>query len=431
MRTAATWALTEVVQNGRSLSGIIPNYLTRLDNRDRALFQALLYGSLRHYRRLNAIVEALLSKSLRNKDSDVRHLLIIGLYQLEHMRVPDHAAVSSTVDALRGLKKPWAKGLINAVLRNFQRQRTELLAQIDADDGNRLSYPGWLIKQVKAAHPEQWQAILEAGNEQAPMTLRINRNHGERDNYLQQLAACELSAHACQHSVDGIRLEQATDVFNLPGFEAGHVSVQDEAAQLAAQLLAPVAGEHILDACAAPGGKTAHLLELSGGELDLIAIDSEESRLTRLHDTLTRLGYSAQVQAADASITDAWWDGRLFDRILLDAPCSASGVIRRHPDIKWLRRANDIDALATLQAKILDALWPTLKPGGMLLYATCSILPQENHAQIAAFLARTPDAHEEIIQAEWGIKSPHGRQILPGTNNMDGFYYARLTKTKP
>ncbi len=416
------------MQDGRSSSSVIPNYLNRIEARDRALFQALLYGALRHYRRLNAIVEALLSKSLRSKDSDVRHLLIVGLFQLEHMRVPDHAAVSSTVDALQGLKKPWAKGLVNAVLRNFQRQRETLSSEIDADIGNRLSYPGWLINRLHEAYPEQWQAMLEAGNEQAPMTLRVNHNLIRRDDYLQCLKDRELEAEACRHSADGVTLARPVDVFALPGFAEGWVSVQDEAAQLAAQLLAPKADEHILDACAAPGGKSAHLLERVNGRLDLVAIDSEEARLTRMHDTLHRLGYSARVQTGDASITEGWWDGRLFDRILLDAPCSASGVIRRHPDIKWLRRANDIEALATVQGQILDALWPTLKPGGMLLYATCSILPQENAQQIAAFLARTADARESALDAQWGIAQVHGRQILPGSDNMDGFYYARLIK---
>ncbi|HFE32048.1 MAG TPA: 16S rRNA (cytosine(967)-C(5))-methyltransferase RsmB, partial [Gammaproteobacteria bacterium] len=319
-------------------------------------------------------------------------------------------------------------GLVNAVLRNFQRQAEELLAAADASEPGRWAHPQWLIDSVRTAWPDDWQRILTANNERAPMTLRVNVRQQSRDDYLQRLEQAGIDAEATTHSDGGIRLRSPCDVTQLPGFSEGAVSVQDEAAQLAAQLLDVRPGQRVLDVCAAPGGKTAHILERSD-DIALLAVDIEARRLQRVTDNLQRLGLQAEVREGDARRPDDWWDGRPFERILLDAPCSASGVIRRHPDIKLLRRPGDIETLLELQGEILRAIWPLLAPGGMLLYATCSVLPQENQQRVAAFLAEQPDAEGRPLEADWGRASGIGRQILPGgVAQMDGFYYACLHK---
>ena len=430
-RQAGVAVLLQVIQHGHSLTDSLNTLLPKLKPADRALCQALCYGCLRHYHRLDTLLGKLLKKPLRQKDQDVYCLLLIGLYQLLEMRIPDHAAVSQTVAASKALRKPWARELVNGVLRNFLRQQDELLAGLTEQQAvSFYSHPDWLLRRLQQAWPDDWQAIVTANNRQAPMSLRVNQLRQSRQDYLDKLSEQGIAAVSLPPTHSGIRLEQAVPVEALPGFAEGEVSVQDGAAQLAAELLAPLAGERILDACAAPGGKTAHILETQAKLMELVAIDIEAHRLQRITENLTRLRLQASLVCADAAEPDRWWDSRQFDRILLDAPCSASGVIRRHPDIKLLRRDGDIAGLQALQQKMLKRLWPLLKPGGMLLYATCSVLPEENHVQIQHFLTEQPDARLHDIEADWGRPMPAGRQILPGEQEMDGFFYACMFKTE-
>jgi 16S rRNA (cytosine967-C5)-methyltransferase len=398
--------------------------------RDRALFKALCYGTCRTLPRLEALAGRLLVKPFKARDADIQALLLLGLFQLLYLRIPPHAAVGETTGAARLLDKPWATRVLNGCLRRFTRESIALQAEVDRDPAAALLHPKWWLKALRQAWPDDWRAICEANNTPGPMTLRVNRRHGDREAYLGRLIAAGLEGRLCPHAPDGITLETPTDVLALPGFEAGHVSVQDEAAQLAGVLLGPILaprpGARVLDACCAPGGKTAQLLELF--DIDLQAIDSDGRRLARAEDTLARLGLAANLAQGDATGRD-WWDGTPFDAILLDAPCSGSGVIRRHPDIKRLRRPSDIPRLAGLQTRLLDNLWGLLRPGGTLLYVTCSVLPEENSDQVAAFLARTPDARPSAPDdMAWGRSTGHGRQLLPAVDSHDGFFYARLVK---
>ena len=432
-RLAAARALAAVLAGKASLNSSLPQQLDKVAVRDRGLTQELAFGAARWQPRLSALAAKLLQKPFKNADKDVEALLLVGLYQLLYTRIPAHAAIGETVACIDKLKKPSLKGLVNAVLRNAQRDGAALLIELEHDPVVRTAHPRWLQKAVKASWPEHWEAICAANNAHPPLILRVNRRHTSRDAYLAELQHCGIEGSACQFSRDGILLAQACDVTGLPGFAAGHVSVQDEAAQLAAELLQLAPGQRVLDACCAPGGKTCHLLEVEPQLAHVLAVDLEAKRLQRVRENLDRLGLDAQLIAADGRAVDSWWDGQQFQRILLDAPCSATGVIRRHPDIKIARQAEDIAPLATLQGELLDALWPTLAVGGILLYATCSVLPQENSLNIAAFLARTPDARELEIGAQTGqvvagIVQPHGRQLLPQVDGHDGFYYAKLTK---
>jgi len=434
-RATAAHVLAQVITQGRSLTPTLEQALKGAGPQaNRALVQELCYGTLRHYPQLDAVLNGLLRKPFKPKDADLHALLLLGLYQLAEMRIPDHAAVAETVSAVADLKKDWARGLVNGVLRTFARSTTQHLAAAAATDAGRWNHPAWLIEQIRRAWPEQWTAVLEANNNRAPMTLRVNRTRHDAGAYLQLVAEAGLTAQPCPHSPAGIALAQPVDVGALPGFQDGEVSVQDEAAQLAAGLLQLAPGQRVLDVCAAPGGKTAHILETEPGLTELIAVDVDAERLRRVADTLARLRLKARLVTGDARDPKKWWDGQPFDRILLDAPCSATGVIRRHPDIKLLRRPEDVATLVTTQAAILDAVWPLLRPGGMLVYATCSVLPQENVLQVQAFLQRTADAQPQAMEVEWGHAAQVGRQILPGDaatdgyGGMDGFYYACLQK---
>ncbi|MDZ4194592.1 16S rRNA (cytosine(967)-C(5))-methyltransferase RsmB [Ectopseudomonas chengduensis] len=428
-RLAAARALTAVLSGKASLGSSLPPQLDKVEHHDRALAQDLAFGAARWQPRLQLLAEKLLEKPFKAADKDVEALLLIGLYQLLHSRIPEHAAIGETVGCAGALKKPWAKGLLNAVLRRAQREHEAIFAELDRDPVLHSAHPRWLQKALKAHWPQHWQAICAANNAHPPLILRVNRRHGSRDAYLIELREAGIEAEPCTFSRDGVRLLQPCDVTTLPGFKEGRVSVQDEAAQLAADLLELAPGQRVLDACAAPGGKTCHLLEVEPGLGEVVAVDLEAKRLARVRENLERLHLEATLIAADGRDTGAWWDGRPFQRILLDAPCSATGVIRRHPDIKLTRKPEDIPALAQLQGELLDALWPTLAPGGILLYATCSVLPTENSETIAAFLARTPDAQEVAITGEFGLQPAHGRQLLPQLDGHDGFYYAKLIKT--
>jgi 16S rRNA (cytosine967-C5)-methyltransferase len=398
--------------------------------RDRGLLKELCFGTCRRLPRLEALANVLLKQPFKKRDSDVQALLLVGIYQLLYMRIPAHAAVGETAGAARLLGKEWATRVLNGCLRRLQRESEALQVQVDREENVALEHPPWLLTALRQAWPAQWRDIIDANNHPGPMTLRVNQRYNDREAYLSLLTEKGLTGHLCLHAPDGITLETPCDVTALPGFEEGHVSVQDEAAQLSAALLgpalAPRPGARVLDACCAPGGKTAHLLEQF--DINLTAIDSDNQRLARVEDTLSRLGLEAVLQHADATQRD-WWSDTPFDAILLDAPCSGTGVIRRHPDIKKLRRKDDIRPLAKLQRQLLDNLWPMLREGGTLLYATCSVLPEENIEQIEAFLARTPNAHITTPNdVAWGIVSGAGRQLFPAQGSHDGFFYARLEK---
>lgn len=427
-RLAATRALAVVLAGRASLGSSLPEQLAKVDPRDRALAQDLAFGTARWQPRLSLLAEKLMDKPFKAGDRDLEALLLIGLYQLFHTRIPAHAAIGETVGCVDKLKKSSAKGLLNAVLRRAQREYDSLLPALEHDPAARLAHPRWLQKALKARWPEHWEAIARANNLHPPLILRVNRRQGSRDAYLAELAAADIDAVPCAFSADGIRLLQPQDVTALPGFAAGRLSVQDEAAQLAAELLELAPGQRVLDACAAPGGKTCHLLESEPGLAEVVALDADAGRLQRVEQNLARLGLTARTLAADGRAVADWWDGTPFQRILLDAPCSATGVIRRHPDIKLTRQASDIAPLVQLQGELLDALWPTLEVGGILVYATCSVLPEENSSNLAAFLARTPGARELDIPATWGLAQPHGRQLLPQPDGHDGFYYCKLIK---
>ncbi|MCK5893505.1 MAG: 16S rRNA (cytosine(967)-C(5))-methyltransferase RsmB [Endozoicomonadaceae bacterium] len=412
---------------GRSLATMLPQAESRLHEDEHPLLRELCYGTARHFFSLSLVRDRLLNKPLKAGEKNVQALLLIGLYQLLHTRISEHAILSETVNATHKLKIIWAKGLINAVLRSAQRKRDEISDWAGSRDEARYEHPQWLLNRLKAAWPNQWQALAEAGNLQGPMTLRVNTRQASRDDYLKQLLEGGIVAHACRFAEQGVQLEEATSVTALPGFYDGSVSVQDEAAQLSAVLLDAQPGERILDACAAPGGKSCHILEQTN-DLTLWSLDVDSDRTTRIHDNLSRLNLTAHVITGDATQPATWWDNTPFDRILLDAPCSATGVIRRNPDIKLLRRNEDITQLAILQQQIIDQMWSLLKPGGTLLYATCSVMPEENSEQIKAFVERCNDAILEPLSPEYGIDTGYGILLLPQKKSHDGFFYCRLRK---
>lgn len=387
----------------------------QLTPQQRAAVQDLSYGALRHYGRLNAILNRLIEKRL--EDEAVRCLLLAGLYQLENGKASDYAVVDHAVKAAVRMKKPWAKGLVNAVLRNFLRRRDALIADLGRDEQAMYSYPLWWIAKLKQQYPDSWESILEAGNAHPPMTLRVNRRRGNAHDYVGKLESAGIAAQALGETA--VMLDQPVPVEKLPGFMEGDVSVQDYGAQFAAQLLDLQDGMRVLDACCAPGGKTGHALETA--EIAMTAIDSEEARLARTRSNLDRLGLSAELIVGDSGDPSAWWDGQPFDRILADVPCSASGVVRRHVDIKWLRREADIARFSTQQSRILRGLWRTLANGGKLLYVTCSIFPEENQRQIDAFLMEQADARQLPLD---GLRDG---QLLPCADH-DGFFYALLQK---
>ncbi|WP_351122803.1 16S rRNA (cytosine(967)-C(5))-methyltransferase RsmB [Shewanella sp. T24-MNA-CIBAN-0130] len=423
VRALAAKAIYEVLEKGMSLSVALPDQQQHLQNgKDKALLAELCYGVMRQLPQLDKCVSDCLAKPFKGKQRILHQLLIVGCYQLYFTRIPAHAAISETAEACRQLRFDGLVKVVNGVLRTIQRQD----AALNTDSETlRFNTPAWFIKRLQRAYPDHWQNIIEQSHQRPPMWLRNNQQSQTRDAYLAALAQHDIPAQAGP-SQDAILLEGAKDVTALPDFMQGAVSVQDGAAQWAATLLAPMADELILDACAAPGGKSCHLLELAP-DINLVAVDFDQKRLARVQQNLDRLHLKAQLIHGDAADIPSWWQGQQFDRILLDAPCSATGVIRRHPDIKWLRKNSDIEELANLQTQILDHCWQWLKPGGCLLYATCSILPQENSQQVELFLTRTPDASLVPIEQQTHLDDI-GWQILPGQDNMDGFYYARLVK---
>lgn len=435
-RALAAKCCYAVIDQGRSLNDELPKQQAKLELKDRGLLQEICYGVLRFLPELEHEVRQLMQKPLTGKQRVFHFLMLVGIYQLRYMRIPDHAAVSETVAATAALKNKQMKALVNGVLRNFQRA-TESSSNVSNEklpDAIKYNHPGWFIKKLQTGYPEQWQDILQANQQKPPMWLRVNSQHNTSESYQTLLTAADIEFSRVEPLSKAIALTRPVDVNKLPGFEQGLVSIQDAAAQQAARLLDCQKGDHVLDCCAAPGGKTCHILELTPDIAAMTAIDIEESRLGRVKENLTRLNLTAQVIAADAAKPEMWWDEQLFDRILLDAPCSGTGVIRRHPDIKWLRKASDIEALTLLQQQILKNIWRLLKPGGTLVYATCSVLPEENSQQVKHFLEQNTDAQLvpiENVSPETNSQTI-GWQILPQQSNessMDGFYYAKLTKT--
>lgn len=392
------------------------------------LAKEICFGVLRYYLRLERLALSLLNK--RQKDFDVWISLLMGLYELTYLNTPEYAVVHETVALLEQFKKNWAKSFVNAILRRYCRERQD----IDTSDAEEVipddNHPAWLVKQIKHDWPKAWQAILAANDERPPMSLRVNQRLSNVQDYLACLK--KIGHHAEPHpfAPDAIILSQALPVTELPGFADGHVSVQDCAAQLASLLLDLKPGLRVLDACCAPGGKTAHMLEIEANLKACLALDIDSKRLQRVQENLARLKCSATLIKGDALKTSLWWDGVAFDRILLDAPCSATGVVRRHPDIKLLRTAEEILQIATIQERMLHTLWPLLVPGGRLVYATCSIMSLENEHQIAQFVSQHSDCQVDQSHKPWGQWTGHGWQILPGEHRMDGFFYSVLIKTE-
>ena len=424
VRAAAARVLDAVLHGGRSLKAELATVLpTIADPRDRALLEAIVFAALRMHARYAAALAQWMPKPPGRRDGALRALLYVGFAQLDALQLPAHAALASTVDAARVIGRAHQAGLVNALLRRAQRDGLP-----DADAS--AAWPRWLLDRLQRDRPGQVEAIVRASAEAGPLWLRVNRRLATPEGVLARLAESRIEAVQEPACPDGLRIDSPVPVSALPGFADGELSVQDGSAQLVADALAPAPGARVLDACAAPGGKAAHMLERDRA-LRLLALDMDARRLDRVRATLARLALddgNVRLRAADAADVSTWWDGTPFDAILLDAPCSATGVVRRQPDILLHRRASDIDDLVALQARLLDAVWPTLAPGGTLLYATCSILRRENDAQVAAFLARTQDARLQPLDARFGEDTGHGSQRLPGQDGMDGFFYARIRK---
>jgi 16S rRNA (cytosine967-C5)-methyltransferase len=419
IQTEAARNVSKVVLDGRNLTQVLSESLRKQSNltaQERGALQDLCYGTLRYYSRLSFMLESLLERPVQ--DSSLRFLLLVAIYQLQHTKAGQHVIVDQAVQAAKS-NNPAASGLVNAVLRNFLRKQAALMQAADRKEDSRYAYPQWWIDALRAQYGQEAAAILEAGNQHPPMTLRANTRHTGTAEYLNLLAEQDIAAQIIEPGA--LMLKRPVAVERLPKFVEGWISVQDAGAQLAAKFLDVKAGMRVLDACAAPGGKTTHLLELA--DIELVAIDKEEERLRRVRENLQRLHLSAQVVCGDAATPRDWWDGKLFQRILADVPCSASGVVRRHPDIKWLRRPEDIGSFAVQQAQILESLWSLLARDGKLLYATCSIFARENQKVIAAFLAQ----HDDAAQIALSATGMTDGQLLPNEEH-DGFFYALLHK---
>lgn len=432
VRAAAAKIILQVLDQGKSLSALIPEIQPKLNPRDLPLLQEICFGVCRVLPRLERIIRLLTDKPLKGKTRIVHCLLLVGLYQILYTRIPQHAAINEVVNAAKELKSDNFRGLLNGVLRRFLREQETVLAT--ADKHWQTDHPEWLVNRLKQSYPN-WRDIIDVNNQKPPMWLRVNQNHSSAENYRQLLAENHMPAFPDENP-HALRLESPTAVQRLPHFAEGWVTVQDVHAQWSAILLDPQNGELILDACAAPGGKTTHILE-QAPQSKVVALDVEQNRLNRITENLARLNQQAVVICGDATKPETWLPqaaekitGRRsavrFDRILLDAPCSATGVIRRHPDIKWLRQEQDIAPLTEIQYQILTALWETLKPNGVLLYATCSVLPDENGQQIARFLSEHSDARLDPLP--FASQQTIGHQFLPMKNGGDGFYYAKLRK---
>jgi 16S rRNA (cytosine967-C5)-methyltransferase len=428
VRAAAARAVRAVRFDGVSLKAALPAALAGIgDVRDRALCEAICFEATRWALRYEHLLDALLSRPLPGSLRDVHALLLVGLAQLDAMQLADYAAISSTAEAARLLRHPRHVGLVNAVLRSFLRERESLESTRLAEAVARHAHPAWLVQALQRDWGDAAQTILDGNNRAAPVWLRVNARHGSTGSYRARLVAAGIEAEASPLAAQALRIGHGVAATRLPGWDAGDVSVQDLSAQLTATALEVQAGDRVLDACAAPGGKSAHLLERDPAPGHLLALDLDPRRLQRVRETLARLGLQAELRAADAADAE-WWDGTPFQRILLDAPCSGTGVIRRQPDIKLHRRGSDIATLVAQQARLLDATWPMLGRGGRLVYATCSVLKDENERQIDAFLARTPEARAVPLSEVFGQTSGAGRQRFPGQDGGDGFFHAAIEK---
>lgn len=426
LRAIATQVL-QAVENGQSLTQCLPPALQQVAANERPELQALCYGTCRWFHRLDAELQTRLRKPLRKPDRTAHHLMLVALFQLRFSQQATYAVLNETVEACRALGKPHLTGLVNGVLRAAEREGEPE----PGNDAARYSHPTWMVEKLRHNWPDDWQAILAANNHQGPMTLRVNARRFSREDYLQHLNDAGIEASATRFAPHGIQLASPVAVERLPWFADGAVSVQDEAAQLCTTLLDLAPGQRVLDACAAPGGKACAILEHCAELAEVVAIDESAERLPRVQENLDRLDLQATLLQADAADIEHWWDGQAFDRILLDVPCSASGVIRRHPDIKLLRRESDIAPLAQIQLGLLAAMWRILKPGGRLVYATCSVFPQENHRIIQRFLKQQPTATLVEPEVPWGRDMGEGRQLLPNPDSHDGFFYAIVERTHP
>lgn len=422
IRAIAAQVINTVLERGRSLSVVLTSLQQNISDKDRTLLKELCFGVLRVLPKLEFCIQQLMVRPLIGKKRILHYLVMVGLYQLIYTRIPAHAALSETVSGAKILKWEKLKGLVNGILRQFQRQQIILLEKSTKDSSHYL-HPNWLLERIKKAYPEKWQQIIEANNKKPPMWIRVNRIHHSRSEYLKLLKNVGIEATVHPIYVDAIRLNFPCSVRQLPGFFYGWVSIQDVYAQGFINLLNPKNGEYILDVCSAPGGKTTYILEVAP-KAKVLAIDIDQKRLFCVKENLERLQLTARVKIGDGRTPDKWCSKQLFDRILIDAPCSATGVIRRHPDIKWLRRDSDISALTKLQSEIMDAIWIKLKKGGCMLYSTCSILPEENQKQVFAFLERQSNA-------KWIKTSQNdtfGKQQLPHPEEGDGFFFAKIIK---
>lgn len=432
-RGLAAQALCRVLSEGVTLDTALGDIAREgVAPGDQAQAKALAYGAVRWHLRHRLILKRLVARPLEKTEPLIEALLSVGLFQLFDERQPAYAVVSATVEAARWLQRPRAAGFINAALRRFQRERDAFMADVLATDEGRFAHPPWLVRRLAADWPAQAAELLEASQAPPPMWLRVNVLKTTPAQYAQRLLSdTGVETATLAGFPDALRLSQPLPVGRLSGFQDGLASVQDAASQLAARLLAPVAGSRVLDACAAPGGKATHLLEYARGNLDLVALDEDPLRMVRVRENLQRLGLRAATPVGDAREPDAWWNGKPFDGILLDAPCSGTGVSRRHPDIKLLRRESDVPALAERQRELLERIWPLLKPGGRLLYSTCSVLKAENQDVIGSFLRSHSDAVPVTITEAppWTMRGPHGDiQLLPGAADTDGLYYALMTR---
>jgi 16S rRNA (cytosine967-C5)-methyltransferase len=427
VRALAAEALADIALSGHSLREVADRAFPRLpDSRDRALLTALLNEGARWWPRYDAAIDRLLDKSIRRNDPKIHALLVIGLIQLEVLELPAYAAVAATVEAVRELRRPRLAGLVNAVLRRWQRERETLNVALDATPATRHAHPAWLAAAIAHDWPGQAEAIMAASNQEPPLMLRVNRNRATREEVVERLTGADQAVELHPWLADGLVLPHSTDVTRLPGFAQGDFAVQDGAAQVPADLLGLANGQRVLDACAAPGGKACHALERAN--VHLVAVESEAKRIPRIRQNLERLGLRATVITGDAGDASGWWDGKPFDRVMIDAPCSATGVIRRRPDVRLHRREADIPALIAQQARILAACWELLAPGGSLLYVTCSILRAENEGVVGAFVAERGDVDLVPLSLPVGQTAGIGWQILPGEGDLDGMYYALLRK---
>ena len=433
VRAVSAEIIDAVINGGQSLDAAIASNEVRIAEDDRPLLRMLSYGCLRYRWQIQFWIEQLISRPLRKRDRIINSLLGVGLYQLYKLNIPNYVVVSETVEAAKKLKRNELVGLVNACLRRFEREN---ISKLEIEDEQAMwNHPSWMIELIKKDWPHNWQDILEANNNRAPMWLRVNSSKCNVDQYIEKLRSANIESNKVKGFDNAVRLTQPQPISKLPGFNSGEVSVQDAAAQIAAHWLLKDGKNRVLDACAAPGGKSSHILEIGGNNLDLVSIDSNKSRLSSISENFIRIGKTAKILEADASKPEDWWDGVKFDGILLDAPCSASGVIRRHPDIKTLRRASDLDKLAVIQLNLLNKLWDLLLPGGILLYVTCSVFAKENDEVAGTFFKNHSNAFENDLLLNNNIrdliiKKNCGFQILPGSADMDGFYYVAIQKEK-